>query len=72
MTLLDTLRQNFMGDYSNESFETHAQIAASLAEQFAMQYHTWMMLNDTEANAEIFFGYTDQDMMNVFKQQTGL
>jgi hypothetical protein len=72
MTLLDTLRQNFMGDYSNESFETHAQIAAMIAEEFAIQFHLWMRQNDIEANAERFFHYTDEDMMNVFKEEMGL
>jgi len=72
MTLLDTLRMNFSGEYSPDMPETHAQIAAFIAEDFAMKFHMWMMQNDTQANAEMFFGYTDQDMMNVFKQQMGL
>jgi hypothetical protein len=31
-----------------------------------------MRQNDTEANAERFFHYTDEDMMNVFKEEMGL
>ena len=71
MTLEDTLRQNLTGQLSDEKTEVDVQIAAMIAEQFAIQFHLWMLQNDTPENAEIFFGYSDEDMMEVFKQQLG-
>lgn len=69
MTLVDTLRQNLTGHLSDEKSEVDVQIAARIAEQFAIQFHLWMLQNDTQENAEIFFGYSDEDMMEAFKQQ---
>jgi len=69
MTLEDTLRQNLTGHLSDEKSEVDVQIAAKIAEEFAIQFHLWMLANDTQENAEIFFGYSDEDMMEVFKQQ---
>ena len=69
MTLEDTLRQNLTGQLSDEKTEVDVRIAARIAEQFAIQFHLWMLQNDTQENAEMFFGYSDEDMMNAFKQQ---
>jgi len=72
MTLQDKLRQNLTGHLSDDKSEVDVRIAARIAEEFAIQFHLWMRHNDTEANAERFFHYTDEDMMNVFKEEMGL
>jgi len=72
MTLEETLRQSLTGHLSDEKSEVDVKIAARIAEEFAIKFHLWMLANDTQENAEQFFGFTDEDMMNVFKQQTGL
>ena len=41
-------------------------------EEFAISFHHWMMKNDTPENAERFFHYSDNDMMNVFKEENNL
>jgi Ni,Fe-hydrogenase III component G len=69
MNLLDELRQNLTGHLSDEKSEVDVQIAVKIAEEFAIQFHLWMRKNDTPENADIFFGYSDKDMMNVFKHQ---
>ena len=68
MTLKDIFRQNLTGQLS----EVDLQVATMIAEEFAIKFHLWMLENDTPENAEIYFNFTDEDMMNVFKQQTGL
>jgi hypothetical protein len=68
MTLKDIFRQNLAAQLS----EVDMQVATMIAEEFAIKFHLWMLANDTQENAEQFFGFTDEDMMNVFKQQTGL
>ena len=72
MTLKDKLRQNLTGHLSDEKSEVDVRIAAAIAEEFAIQFHLWMRTNDIEANAERFFHYTDEDMLNVFKEEMGL
>ena len=72
MNLQLKLRQNLTGHLSDEKSEVDVRIAASIAEEFAIQFHLWMKTNDIEANAERFFHYTDQDMMNVFLEEMGV
>lgn len=33
-------------------------------------FHKWMLKNDTEENAERFFHYTDEDMVNEYLRET--
>lgn len=42
-----------------------------ISHEFAISFHNWMRKNDTPENAEKFFHYTDEDMLNVFKEETG-
>lgn len=44
----------------------------NIAEDFAIKFHKWMRLNDTQENAEKWFHYTDKDMLNAFKEEKGL
>lgn len=32
----------------------------------AIEFHRWMLENDTESKAEQYFGYSDEDMYNAF------
>jgi len=66
-----TLKEQFIDAFkSGKRFDI--QNAEVIAEEFAIQFHLWMRQNDTEANAERFFHYTDEDMMNTFKKEIGL
>jgi len=40
-----------------------------LCENFALNFHNWMRENDTQENAEQWFGFSDQDMLNAFKNE---
>jgi len=40
----------------------------TICENFALNFHNWMRENDTQENAERWFGFSDQDMMNEFKK----
>ena len=42
-----------------------------IADDYAIAFYNWMRKNDTPENAEKFFHYTDKDMLNVFKEETG-
>ena len=62
--------------YSNgwESYYTSdeiRQLMVEFAKYQAIAFHNWMRKNDTPENAEKFFHYTDEDMLNVFKEETG-
>lgn len=39
---------------------------------FAIDFHQWMRVNETKENAEKYFHYTDKDMLNAFKEEQGL
>jgi hypothetical protein len=39
-----------------------------IADDYALKFHNWMRKEDTPENAEKYFGYTDKDMLNVFKE----
>jgi hypothetical protein len=43
-----------------------------IAEEFALKFHNWMRNNDIPANAEKYFHYSDEDMLNVFKEENKL
>ena len=37
-----------------------------------IDFHNWMMKNDTPENAERYFHYTDNDMLNEYLNQNNL
>ena len=39
--------------------------------EIAIEFYKWMRENDTLANAERFFHYTDEDMFNEFLKEKG-
>jgi hypothetical protein len=41
-------------------------------DKFAIAFHRWMKINDTQANSEKYFHYTDRDMLNEFKKEKKL
>lgn len=38
-------------------------------DNFAIEFYYWMLLNNTEDNADKFCNYSDKDMLNKFKEQ---
>lgn len=40
-----------------------------LLDEIVLQFYGWMKSEDTPDNAERWFGYTDKDMLNEFKEQ---
>lgn len=43
-----------------------------IADELTIAFHQWMRINDTKENAEKYFHYTDNDMLNAFKEEQGL
>lgn len=41
-------------------------------DNFAIEFHRWMRMNDTKENKDIYFHYTDKDMLNAFKEERRL
>ena len=69
-----TLKEKFYPYCDNEYSEkwVSAENCEDVAEDFAIEFHKWMMLNDTQENADKWFHYTDKDMLNAFKEEKGL
>lgn len=42
-----------------------------IANNFAIEFHRWMCKNDTPENADRWFHYSDEDMLNAFKEEKG-
>lgn len=42
-----------------------------IADEFAIDFYNWMRENDTPINADKYFHYTDEDMLNTFKEEKG-
>jgi hypothetical protein len=40
-----------------------------LLDEVMLQFYDWMRSEDTPDNAERWFGYTNKDMLNEFKEQ---
>lgn len=57
--------------YSN-CFKDGFEQGAKIAEEFAIGFADWLLINDTPENAEKWFGYTNKDMLNAFKEEKGL
>ena len=38
-------------------------------EAFNLSFYTWLKENDTQENAEKWFGYSDEDMLNYYKEK---
>ena len=39
----------------------------SITDEFTIAFYKWMLENDTEEHACEWFGYSDQDMLNYFR-----
>jgi hypothetical protein len=66
--------ENIIFNYIRKQYERE-HIASLLrvdAEEFAIDFYNWMRKEDTPENAEKYFGYTDKDMLNVFKKENKL
>ena len=40
-----------------------------LADEFALGFYRWMIRNDTMENADKWFGYSDDDMLEAYKRE---
>lgn len=72
MTLKEKLRQELTGHLSDEKTEVDVNIATAIADEFAIGFAEWLLINDTLENAERWFGYTYKDMLNAYKIEKGL
>ena len=52
-----------------KEYKRKIQSELDLADEFAIRFYRWMMKNDTMENADKWFGYTDYDMLEAYKQE---
>ena len=74
MKLIDKIqeaRSNKLSDYS-KIYTPTAEVIEGIADEFAIDFYNWMRKNDTQENSNKYFHYTDKDMLNAFKEETGL
>jgi hypothetical protein len=46
--------------------------AREIEEQNMIMFHKWMKDNDTPENAERFFHFTDEDMLNQYHKESSI
>jgi hypothetical protein len=70
MTLKEKLQQEqlYINPYTFKLTKEGAENLEIIADEFAINFHQWMRVNDTKENAEKYFHYTDKDMLNEFKK----
>ena len=66
-----TLKEKLCQPFDGLKIET-ANKLEKIADDYAIAFYNWMRKSDTPENAEKFFHYTDKDILNVFKEETGL
>jgi hypothetical protein len=66
--------ENIIFNYIRKQYEREHIVSLLRvdAEEFAIDFYNWMRKEDTPENAEKYFGYTDKDMLNVFKEENKL
>lgn len=70
-----TLKEKFAEFTKQESWEKenyNAKECEQIADDYAIEFADWLLINDTPENAEKWFGYTNKDMLNAFKKEKGL
>jgi hypothetical protein len=53
----------------NKEYKKLIKTQLVLADEFALGFYRWMLRNDTMENAEKWFGYSDEDMLEAYKQE---
>jgi hypothetical protein len=66
-----TLKEKVCEPFDGLKKET-ADKLLKIADDYAIEFNSWMKKVDTQENAEKWFGYTDRDMLNIFKKEKGL
>ena len=74
MKLKEKLQQEkiYINAYNFKLTKESVENFEKIADDFAIAFHRWMRMNDTQENADKYFHYTDKDMLNEFKKQKGL
>ena len=67
-TAMQELWEWIDANYHEDSFNLNdaKEISLQREQDTAIKFHRWMLKNDTEQNAEIYFHYSDNDMWNEF------
>jgi hypothetical protein len=65
MTLKEKLRQNLTGHLSNDKTEVDVNIAATIADDYAIEFAEWVY----EYNKT---GFTTDELLIIFKKEKGL
>jgi hypothetical protein len=71
MTLKEKFETKSSIDTTKEA-KVFASECEKIADEFAIEFHRWMKVNDTKENSDKYFHYTDKDMLNTFKEEQGL
>lgn len=53
----------------NKEYNKLIKTQLVLADEFALGFYHWMLRNDTMENAEKWFGYNDEDMLEAYKKE---
>lgn len=74
MTLKEKFKEQkiYINTYTFKLTTESAEEFEQIADNYAIEFANWLLINDTPENAEKWFGYTNKDMLNAFKKEKGL
>jgi hypothetical protein len=75
MTLKEKFKQidiKLSENHSTKIVEVEAEIMEKIADEYAIGFAEWLLVNDTPENAKQWFGLTYKDMLNAYKKEKGL
>jgi hypothetical protein len=67
--LIQLFYPNVQWKLGQEDCLDRAERCVVIADEYAIDFYKWMRKNDTK---EVYFHYTDRDMLNAFKEEKGL
>jgi len=71
LTAVDWFASQMTANYwSDEEFDIIIEKAKEMEKSQMLKFYKWMKEVDTYENAERFFHYTDEDMLNEFLKET--
>jgi hypothetical protein len=71
-TAVDWIIEQLIPKDQHEGIIDIIEQAKQIEKEQIIDFHNWMMKNDTPENAERYFHYTDNDMLNEYLNQNNL
>lgn len=66
------LKEQFRKAYVSDSWVKQDENYEKIVQKVSLDFYNWMKENDIPENAEKWFGFSNKDMFNAFKEEMEL